>query len=171
MTKDCHLLGQFDLTGINLAPKGQPQIIVTFDIDENGIVKVTAEDKASKNKKEITIEDRNSGRLTQEEIDRMVREAEEKKDEDIRVGAKVGARNDLRAYIDAVRKQIDTAGASLASDDKTDLENTLSEVSTFVDELDLEQTDTDEIENKRQEVEEKVVPLLGASKDEEKDEL
>jgi endoplasmic reticulum chaperone BiP len=171
MTKDCHLLGQFDLTGISPAPKGQPQIIVTFDIDENGIVRVTAEDKASKNKKEITIEDRNSGRLTQEEIDRMVRESEEKKDEDIRVGAKVEAKNELIAYIDTVKKQISNAGAALASDDKTDLEHILSEATSFVEEMNLEQTDTDEIENKRLEIEEKVIPLLGSLKFVEKDEL
>ena len=55
LVKDCHLLGQFDLNGIHPAPKGQPQIMVTFDIDESGIVKVTAEDKASKVKGDIEI--------------------------------------------------------------------------------------------------------------------
>lgn len=171
MTKDCHLLGQFDLTGIQSAPKGEPQIIVTFDIDENGIVKVSAEDKASKTKKEIVIEDRNSGRLTQEEIDRMVREAEENKDEDIRVSAKIDARNELNGYIDAVKKQLKDAGASLGSVDKSDIETIISETESFLSDLDMSKTDTDDIEEKRRELEERVVPLLGVGAGSEKDEL
>lgn len=172
MTKDCHLLGQFDLTGIQPAPKGEPQIIVTFDIDENGIVKVTAEDKASKLKKEIMIEDRNSGRLSQDEIDRMVREAEENKDEDIRVSAKADARTDLGMYISSVKKQIQAAGASLSSTDKAELETLLSETESFINDLDMDKVDTDEIENKRHDIEEKVESLLGSgSTNQMKDEL
>jgi endoplasmic reticulum chaperone BiP len=172
MTKDCHLLGQFDLTDLQAAPKGQPQIIVTFDIDENGIVKVQAEDKASKSKKEITIEDRNSGRLSQEEIERMVKEAEENKDEDIRVAAKVDAKNELEAYVIAVKKQIATSGASLASENKVEVEALIEDTDTFLREMDVDKTDTDDIENKRRDLEEKVVDVLGFEfKDDSKDEL
>lgn len=162
MTKDCHLLGQFDLTGIAPAPKGEPQVIVTFDIDENGILKVLAEDKASKSKKEITIEDRNSGRLSQDEIDRMVREADDYKDEDIRVSAKADARTELSMYMDAVKKQITAAGASLSSTDKTELETLLSETETFVKDLNVDKTETDEIESKRHDLEQRVEALLGS---------
>jgi endoplasmic reticulum chaperone BiP len=162
MTKDCHLLGQFDLTELQSAPKGQPQIIVTFDIDENGIVKVQAEDKASKSKKEITIEDRNSGRLSQEEIERMVREAEESKDEDIRIAAKVDAKNELDSYVTTVKKRIDSSGASLSSSDKAEIETLVEDIGGFVRDMEIDKTDTDEIENKRRDLEEKAAEVFGS---------
>ncbi|KAI0559921.1 Heat shock protein [Gracilaria domingensis] len=161
MTKDCHLLGQFDLTGIPPAPKGQPQIIVTFDIDENGIVKVTAEDKGSKNKKEITIEDRNSGRLSADDIERMVREAEEYADEDAAVSAKVDAKQELESYINNLRRKIDSMGAQIASDDKTDMESSIADAEKFVSEIDFSSTEVDAIEERRKTLEEQAIPLLG----------
>lgn len=162
MTKDCHLLGQFDLTGIVPAPKGQPQVIVTFDIDENGIVKVSAEDKGSKNKKEITIEDRNSGRLTEEEIERMVREAEDYADEDAAVSAKVEAKQELENYINSLREKISSLGSKLASDDKSDLESSITDAETFVRGIDFSSTEVDAIEERRKTLEEQAIPLLGA---------
>lgn len=161
MTKDCHLLGQFDLTGIASAPKGQPQVIVTFDIDENGIVRVSAEDKGSKNKKEIVIEDRNSGRLSQEEIDRMVSEAENFADEDAAVAAKVSAKHDLEAYIGSLKEKISSMGSKLASDDKSDLESSISDAESYVAGIDFSATEVDAIQEKRTSLEEQAVPLLG----------
>merc|ERR1711903_216192 len=73
MTKDNHLLGKFDLTGIPPAPRGVPQIEVTFEIDANGVLQVSAEDKGAGNKEKITIS-AEKGRLSEEEIERMVRE-------------------------------------------------------------------------------------------------
>lgn len=163
MTKDCHLLGQFDLTGIARSPKGQPQVIVTFDIDENGIVKVSAEDKGSKSKKEITIEDRNSGRLSQDEIERMVREAEDYADEDAAVSAKVEAKQELETYIASLRAKIESMGSQLASDDKADLESSISDAETFVQKIDFSTTEVDTIEEQRKTLEEQALPLLGAS--------
>eukprot|EP00177_Eucheuma_denticulatum_P005506 GFKZ01010010.1.p1 GENE.GFKZ01010010.1~~GFKZ01010010.1.p1 ORF type:complete len:642 (-),score=155.80 GFKZ01010010.1:243-2168(-) len=162
MTKDCHLLGQFDLTGLARAPKGQPQVIVTFDIDENGIVKVSAEDKASKNKKEITIEDRNSGRLSEEEIERMVREAEEYADEDAAISAKVDAKHELETYINSLRGKIESMGSQLASDDKSDLESSISDAEEFLRDIDFSSTDVDVIDERRKTLEEEAIPLLGA---------
>merc|ERR1712159_792756 len=77
LTKDCHLLGKFDLNGIASAPRGQPQIEVTFEVDANGILNVAAEDKGSGKSEKITITN-DSGRLSPEEIERMVQEADEK---------------------------------------------------------------------------------------------
>lgn len=162
MTKDCHLLGQFDLTGIAPASKGQPQVIVTFDIDENGIVKVSAEDKASKSKKEITIEDRNSGRLSEEEIERMVREAEEYADEDAAISAKVDAKQELEGYIASLRKKIESLGSKLASDDKTDLESSINDAETFLRNIDFSTTEVDAIDERRKALEEEAIPLVGA---------
>ncbi|PXF48007.1 Luminal-binding protein 5 [Gracilariopsis chorda] len=172
MTKDCHLLGQFDLTGIPPAPKGQPQIIVTFDIDENGIVKVTAEDRGSKNKKEITIEDRNSGRLSAEEIERMVREAEEYADEDAAVSAKIESKQELEAYITSLRKRIESMGAQIASDDKSDLESSITDAEQFLRDIDFSSTEVDAIDERRKALEEQALPLLGSDAGyREKDEL
>ncbi|KAF8674442.1 hypothetical protein HU200_048276 [Digitaria exilis] len=98
LTKDCRELGRFDLTGIPPAPRGVPQIEVTFEVDENGILHVTAADKAGKRSKSITITN-DKGRLSQEEIDRMVREAEEFAEEDRRVRERVEARNRLENYV------------------------------------------------------------------------
>merc|ERR1712178_311080 len=81
MTKDNHVLGKFDLTGIPAAPRGVPQIEVTFEIDVNGILRVSAEDKGSNNKESITIKN-DANRLSPDDIERMIKEAEERKEED-----------------------------------------------------------------------------------------
>lgn len=84
MTKDCHKLGQFNLDGIAPSPRGVPQIEVTFDIDENGIMNIHAEDKASKKTNKITITN-DKGRLSKDDIERLVRDAEKFKTEDDQV--------------------------------------------------------------------------------------
>merc|ERR1711871_1242024 len=91
MTKDCHLLGKFELGGIPPAPRGTPQIEVTFEIDANGILNVGAQDK---------------GRLSQEEIERMVEEAEQYADEDKKVRERIEGRNSLESYVYSVKNTI-----------------------------------------------------------------
>eukprot|EP00656_Telonema_subtile_P001750 TRINITY_DN1075_c0_g2_i2.p1 TRINITY_DN1075_c0_g2~~TRINITY_DN1075_c0_g2_i2.p1 ORF type:complete len:161 (+),score=46.03 TRINITY_DN1075_c0_g2_i2:47-529(+) len=94
MTKDNRLLGKFQLDGIPPAPRGTPQIEVTFDVDENSILQVGASDKSSGKKEEITITN-DKGRLSEAEIERMVNEAKEFEDEDRKLREKVEARNSL----------------------------------------------------------------------------
>merc|ERR1712130_306270 len=94
MTKDNHVLGKFDLTGIPAAPRGVPQIEVTFEIDVNGILRVSAEEKGSNNKESITIKN-DDNRLSPEDIERMIKEAEERKEEDEQAKARVDAKNEL----------------------------------------------------------------------------
>ena len=84
MTKDNHLLGKFDLTGISPAPRGIPQIEVTFQIDANGILEVSAEDKASGKREKIVIKN-DDNRLSQDQIEKMIKEAEKFADEDKKV--------------------------------------------------------------------------------------
>ena len=97
MTKDNNCLGKFNLEGIPPAPRGVPQIEVSFDIDENGILNVTAQDKSTQKKNNITITN-NKGRLSKEEIERLVKEAEKYKDEDEAIRKKVDAKNTLEGY-------------------------------------------------------------------------
>ena len=97
MTKDNHQLGKFDITGIPPAPRGVPQIEVTFEIDANGILVVSAEDKGTGNKEKITITNDNN-RLTPEDIERMINDAEKFADEDAALKSKVEARNELESY-------------------------------------------------------------------------
>jgi len=105
MTKDNHQLGQFSLEGIPLAPRGVPQIEVTFEIDENSILNVTAVDKVKGTSKKITITN-DRGRLTKEDIERMVQEAKTKEAEDESLLKKVTSRNNLEATIYNLRNQL-----------------------------------------------------------------
>lgn len=97
MTKDNHLLGKFELTGIPPAPRGVPQIEVTFDIDANGILNVSAVDKSSGKENKITITN-DKGRLSKEEIERMVSDAEKFKKEDESQRDRISAKNSLESY-------------------------------------------------------------------------
>jgi len=105
MTKDNHLLGKFELTGIPPAPRGVPQIEVTFEIDANGILQVSAADKGTGKLEKITIT-ADKGRLSQEEIERMVREAEEFAEEDKKTQGRITARNGLESYLYNLKKYI-----------------------------------------------------------------
>jgi len=97
MTKDNNLLGKFELTGIPPAPRGVPQIEVTFDIDANGIMHVSAVDKSTGRENKITITN-DKGRLTKEDIEKMVRDAEKFKDEDDKQKDRISAKNSLESY-------------------------------------------------------------------------
>merc|ERR1711937_648484 len=105
-TKDCHLLGKFDLNGIPPAPRGVPKIEVTFDIDANGILNVSAEEKGTGKSEKITITN-DKGRLSKEEIDKMVADAERYKDEDGKVKAKIEKKNGLENYCFQMKNQLD----------------------------------------------------------------
>merc|ERR1711881_594656 len=100
-----NLLGKFNLEGIPPAPRGTPQIEVTFDIDANGILNVSAMDKASGKNEKITITN-DKGRLSKEEVDRLVMEAEGYKDEDEKLKKKVEAKNGLEASCFQIKNQL-----------------------------------------------------------------
>ncbi|XP_073817580.1 heat shock protein 70-like [Musca autumnalis] len=110
MTKDNNRLGTFDLSGIPPAPRGVPQIEVTFDLDANGILNVSAKEMSSGNAKNITIKN-DKGRLSQAEIDRMVNEAEKYAAEDEKQRSKIAARNNLESYVFGVKQALDQAGS------------------------------------------------------------
>merc|ERR1712203_926108 len=106
MTKDNHLLGKFDLTGIPPAPRGVPQIEVTFDVDANGILNVSACDKSTGKQNKITITN-DKGRLSKEEIEKMVNDAEKYKAEDDLQKERISAKNNLESYCFNMKSTLD----------------------------------------------------------------
>jgi molecular chaperone DnaK len=126
MAADNKLLGQFDLVGIPPAPRGLPQIDVTFDIDANGIVNVSAKDKASG--KEQTIRIQASGGLTEADIQRMVKEAQAHAEEDKRRRELVEARNQADAAIYTVEKSLKEAEGRAPANVKSEIEQAVSEL-------------------------------------------
>merc|ERR1712020_212471 len=106
MTRDNHRLGQFDLTGIPPAPRGTPQVEVTFDVDANGILNVSAVEKGSGKIEKITITN-DKGRLSKEDIEKMVNDAEKFKDEDDKQKERIAAKNGLESYIFNLKSSLD----------------------------------------------------------------
>lgn len=120
MTKDNNLLGKFELTGIPPAQRGVPQIEVSFSLDANGILKVSAGDKGSGKSQSITITN-DKGRLSQDDINRMIAEAEEFAEVDKAIAEKVQARNGLENYVFSLRNQVSEKegwGGSIDEDDE-----------------------------------------------------
>ena len=120
ISQDNNQLGKFELTGIPPAPRGVPQIEVSFELDANGILKVTAGDKGTGKSESITITN-DKGRLTQEEIDRMVQEAEQYADEDKATKERIEARNGLENYAFSLKNQVNDEeglGGKIDDDDK-----------------------------------------------------
>ena len=141
MAADNKLLGNFDLVGIPQAPRGVPQIEVTFDIDANGIVNVSAKDKATGKEQSIRIQA--SGGLSEEDIETMVKEAEEHAEEDRKKRELVDAKNQAESLIHTTEKTLNEVGDQVAADDKKSVEDALSELRTA-----LEGEDLDDIKQK-----------------------
>jgi heat shock protein 5 len=160
MTKDNVQLGKFELTGLPPAPRGQPQIEVTFEIDANGIVSVSAQDKATGVTEQITIT-ADKGRLSEEEIERMVREAEEFADEDKNLKERVDARNGLEGYAYNMRNQIndeEKLGGKISDEDKETIEEAVTEAIDWLDEN--TEGDAEEYKEKLKELEGKCNPIV-----------
>merc|ERR1712224_772531 len=127
MTKSNRLLGQFELSGIPPAPRGVPQIEVSFDVDANGILSISAHDKGTGKQESLTITSE-KGRLSDEEIERMVQEAEDFAEQDANEKAKVQARNDLEAYLYNLKNSIhDALEGKLSEDDKSTLSSAVND--------------------------------------------
>ncbi len=135
--KDNKTLGQFNLGGIAPAPRGIPQIEVTFDIDANGIVHVTAMDKGTNKSADITIT--SSSNLSQEDIDKAVKEAEQYEAEDAKRKEVVDAHNQLDGLIFATEKALKEAGDKLTEEDKTAVENAVKEAKEKLNSQDAEE--------------------------------
>jgi heat shock protein 5 len=173
MTKDNHVLGKFDLTGIPAAPRGQPQIEVTFEIDVNGILRVSAEEKGSNNKESITIKN-DDNRLSPEDIERMIQEAEERKEEDEATKARVDAKNELEGLAYSMKNQVadkEKLGGKLSEEDKETVTTACDDTISWLDSN--QDAEAEALQEKKKELEEIIHPITSkaAGGDEEKDEL
>jgi molecular chaperone DnaK (HSP70) len=158
MTKSNRLLGQFELAGIPPAPRGVPQIEVSFDVDANGILSISASDKGT-GKVEILSITSEKGRLSDEEIERMLNEAEEFKEQDEMEKGKVQAKNELEAYLYNLKNSInDTLEGKLQGDDKTTLATTVEDALVWLE--DHPAAEKEDYDGKQKEVEQVVNPIL-----------
>merc|ERR1712151_312123 len=159
MTKDNNLLGKFHLDGIPPAPRGVPQIEVTFDIDANGILNVSAQDKSTGKSNQITITNE-KGRLSQAEIDRMVNEAEKYRAEDEANKSKVEAKNGLENYCFTMRNtlQEEKLKDKFEDGDKDKIEAAVKEALDWLDKNQL--AEKEEFEAKQKEPEGVVNPIM-----------
>nr|MBA2466149.1 Hsp70 family protein [Sphingomonas sp.] len=136
MASDNKILGQFDLVGIPPAPRGVPQIEVTFDIDANGIVNVSAKDKGTNKEQQIRIQA--SGGLADADIDKMVKEAEQFAEEDKKRRAEAEARNQADSLIHSTERQLAEHGDKVSPEVKTEIETAIAEAKTAVESGDAE---------------------------------
>ena len=145
MAADNKLLGQFDLVGIAPAPRGLPQIEVTFDIDANGIVNVSAKDKATGKEQQIRIEA--SGGLSEEDIEKMVKDAEENAEADKKKREAVDARNQADTMLHTTEKSLKEHGSKISDTEKKAIETASANLRNA-----LKGTDNEEIKKKTQEL-------------------
>jgi len=158
-TKDNNSLGKFELSGIPPAPRGVPQIEVTFDLDSNGILNVSAIDKASGNKNKITITN-DKGRLSKQDIERMVQEAEKYAKDDESAREKVEAKNNLENYAYGLRNTLkdNNVASKINADDKNKLEQSIDEITKWLDNHPT--ADKEDYEKKQKDLEAIAMPIM-----------
>ncbi|WWC86295.1 heat shock protein HSS1 [Kwoniella dendrophila CBS 6074] len=156
-TKDCNLLGKFELAGIPPAPRGVPQIEVSFDVDANGILNVNAADKTTGKSSKITITN-DKGRLSKEEIERMLAEAEKYASEDKEVAERVQVKNQLESYAFSLKQTLSEQGDKFESSDRETLQAKVDEVISALDTM--ESASKEEIEQHQKDLEAVANPIM-----------
>merc|ERR1712232_1001305 len=161
MTKDNHKLGKFQLTGIPPAPRGTPQIEVTFEVDSSGLLQVSAEDKGTGKSEKITIT-AEKGRLSEDDIERMVEEAKEFAEEDRKVKERIDSKNGLESYLFNLKNTLedDESGAaeSISNEDRKEIQEMIDEALDWMDEN--PESDKEEYDAKQKEVEHIAMPIM-----------
>merc|ERR1719188_70519 len=162
MTKDNHLLGNFDLTGIPPAPRGTPQIEVTFGVNADGILEVAAKDKGTGNENKITIKNDNN-RLSEDDIQKMIDDAEKYAEEDRALKERTEARNELEQYAYSLKRQLDDTdekglGGKLSDEEKDQIKEIADEKLEWLKEN--EEADTDEFKAAKKAIEDVATPII-----------
>jgi len=166
MTKDNHILGKFDLNGIPPAARGVPQIEVTFEIDVNGILRVSAEDKGTGTKEKIEIKN-DSNRLSPEDVERMIKDAEMFAEEDAKVAARATAKNELEQYAYGLKNQVGNddpekgLGSKLSDEDKEEINTAVENTIEWLDE-NGETAEAEDIKEMKEKLEGIVKPIIDA---------
>ena len=158
-TKDNRLMGQFELSGIPPAPRGSPQIEVSFDINANGILNVSAEDKNTGKSQKITISN-DSGRISKEDIEKMINEAEKFKEEDEKARARVDAKNELENYLFTMKSTLES-NTSIPEDSKKECVDFVNEKLSWLESNST--ASTEEFQDVKKEVAEKLGSLMSAA--------
>ncbi len=162
LTKDNHSLAKFDLSGIPPAPRGQPQIEVTFDVDENSILTVSAVEKATGKSEKIVVTN-DSGRLSKEEIERMLREAKEFEEQDKITKERIDAKNSFENYIYSMKNTVEDKekgiGAKLTDDEKETITNALKEAQDWLNAN--QEAEKDEYETHLKDLQKVCDPIIG----------
>jgi L1 cell adhesion molecule like protein len=154
-TKDNHMLGKFDLTGIPPAPRGTPKIEVTFEVSADGILEVTATETGTGKENKIKITN-DKGRLSQADIDRMVKDAQENAEKDKEISDRIEARNGLESMIYTVKNQV--SGSPVSQEIKDKIGEKIKEIQTWIENNQM--ASIDEINNQKDEFEKFIQPLL-----------
>lgn len=160
MTKDNNLLGSFELKGIPAAPRGQPQIEVTFELDANGILRVSAGDKGTGKSESITITN-DKGRLSAEEIERMILEAEQYAEEDKATRQKIESRNGLENYVFNLKNQVNDEeglGGKIDDEDKEALLEAVKEAQDWLEE-NLATAEAEDFDEQKQKLSDVAYPI------------
>jgi len=159
MTKDNNRMGKFELSGIPPVPRGVPQIEVTFDLDANGILNVTAVDKSTGKQNRITITN-DTGRLSKEQIEKMVADAEKYAEADKKVAERVASKNKLEGYCASLKNSIEDEKVKdkISPEDKSHLETKIKEVQSWIDQN--ENAEKDEFEDKQKDLEKIAMPIM-----------
>jgi L1 cell adhesion molecule like protein len=159
LTKDNTLLGKFQLDGIPPMPRGVPQVEVVFDIDSNGILNVSASEKSTGKSNKIAITN-DKGRLSKEEIERMVAEAEKYKNEDEEMREKIEAKNNLEAQLYQVKNMMNGADCKMNDDDKKNITDKINEIEEWCFNSSYQKSD---YEAKQKELQDFVAKVMAAS--------
>ena len=181
MTKDNHLLGKFELSGIQAAPRGVPQIEVTFEIDSNSILSVSAEDKATNKRNNIIISN-DQNRLSPDEIERMIKEAENFVREDKEIKERVETKNELESLVYSLRRQVnddEKLGGKLSAQERDTIETAIQNKVKWLEQS--ENAQAEDFKSQKKALEEIINPILGkfyaegdrrtSSNDQDKEEL
>jgi len=156
-TADCHELGKFDLTGIPAAPRGTPEIEVTFEVDADGILNVGAVEKSTNREEKIQIVNE-KGRLSDEDIERMIQEAEDFEEEDKKVKNLQTERNVLESNIFTIKQKLDDDSLEIDQDDRETLEEAVQSALDWMDEN--PDADLEDLKDRRMDLEDEIKPIL-----------